>query len=64
MVVLTDDLGQSCVWRKKPPGNSEGKEFENLSAILSVQKCFEGEDVIWEVELEKVLRGTYFGGTL
>lgn len=42
MVVLTDGLGQSCVWCKKPSGNSEGKEFENLSAILSVQKCFEG----------------------
>lgn len=38
MVVLTDDLSQPCVWHKKP----SGKEFENLSAILSVQKYFEG----------------------
>lgn len=42
MVVLTDDLGQSFVWHKKPSGNPEGNKFENLSAILFLQKYFEG----------------------
>lgn len=41
-MVLTDNSGEPGVRCKKAPGNPEGKEFENLSTILSIQKCFEG----------------------